>query len=113
MLRRIIAASSAAAGLVVAGALAPAVAATSTPAPVKVLSVSATSVTLKPHHTVSVKVTAKLNRALVGDEEADVIVGPHEATGPDELGIDELTPTSVPTTLTTTFTLPDSVRTGL
>jgi len=112
MIRRVIAAGTAAAGLVLAGAVAPAVAATTAPAPVRVLSVTVSDVTLKPHHTVSVKVTAKLSRALVGDEEGVAIVGPADTQNLDELGYDVLAPTSVPTTLATTFTIADTVRPG-
>jgi len=113
MLRRIIAAGAAAGGLVLAGAVAPATAVTAAPAPVHVLGVTATSVTLVPHRSTVVRVTARLDRALVGSEDAVAVVGPDDAAGADELGYAELVPGSAGTTLTATFTLPDSVRPGL
>ncbi len=108
MFKRIIAAGSAAVGLVLAGVAAPA--ADAAVATLQVKSVSVADVTLKPGGSATVKITVKVNRALAKGEEADIIVWPQSA--PEGAGIDVLSPTSAPTTLVESFTMPDTALTG-
>ncbi|GAA4834581.1 hypothetical protein GCM10023221_09240 [Luteimicrobium xylanilyticum] len=79
MIRRIIAAGSAAAGLVLAGAVAPAVAAGSpSPEPLAV-HVTTADVVLKPHATRTLTIKAALSRPLAKGEVAAVVVGPWDS----------------------------------
>ncbi|MFC8731648.1 hypothetical protein ACFT5B_04235 [Luteimicrobium sp. NPDC057192] len=110
MIRRIIAAGSAAAGLVLAGAVAPAVAADPAPAasPLSV-HVSAADVVLNPHATRTLTIKASLSRALVKGEVAAVVVGPWDS---DDVVLVPLEGASGAKSLSTSFPLDVSSPAG-